>query len=97
MRKYDIVVVGGGPGGSLAAKTAAEKGLKVLVIERGKEIGDKIVSGAGVFPKMFRDFPFTRTMDLPRARISNGGFFGWFEAPPGCETIYYSVNTTPPE
>lgn len=32
--KLDLIVVGGGPGGLMAAKTAAEDGLKVLVIER---------------------------------------------------------------
>jgi flavin-dependent dehydrogenase len=36
--KYDLVVVGGGPGGLMAAKTAAEDGLKVALIERKKEI-----------------------------------------------------------
>jgi len=34
--KYDLIVVGGGPGGLSAAKTAAEEGLKVLLIERKK-------------------------------------------------------------
>ncbi len=37
-KKYDVIVVGGGPGGLMAAKTAAEDGLKVLLIERKKEI-----------------------------------------------------------
>jgi flavin-dependent dehydrogenase len=36
--KYDLIVAGGGPGGLMAAKTAAEDGLKVLVIERKKHI-----------------------------------------------------------
>jgi len=36
--KYDVIVVGGGPGGLMAAKTAAENGLKVLLIERKKEL-----------------------------------------------------------
>jgi len=36
--KYDVIVVGGGPGGLMAAKTAAEDGLKVLLLERKKEI-----------------------------------------------------------
>jgi len=34
--KYDLIVVGGGLGGLMAAKTAAEDGLKVLLIEREK-------------------------------------------------------------
>jgi len=35
--KYDLIVVGGGPGGLMAAKTAAEDGLKVLLIERKRD------------------------------------------------------------
>jgi flavin-dependent dehydrogenase len=38
--KYDLIVVGGGPGGLMSAKTAAEKGLKVLLIERKKELAE---------------------------------------------------------
>jgi digeranylgeranylglycerophospholipid reductase len=36
--KYDLIVVGGGPGGLMAARTAAEDGLKVLLIEKKKKI-----------------------------------------------------------
>jgi flavin-dependent dehydrogenase len=36
--KYDLIVVGGGPGGLMAAKTAAEDGLNVLLLERKKDI-----------------------------------------------------------
>jgi len=86
--KYDVVVVGAGPGGCVAAKTAAEKGLKTLVIERGSEIGDKIYSGCGLFPKMFRDFPFTKeVMNLPRTRISRTFSFRVLEPPPSYKTV----------
>lgn len=36
---YDAIVVGAGPAGSMVAKTMAEKGMKVLVLEKGAEIG----------------------------------------------------------
>ncbi len=36
---YDIVVVGGGPAGATAAKTAAERGARVLLLEEHREIG----------------------------------------------------------
>ena len=38
MKKYDLIVVGAGPAGVMAAKTAAENGLKVALLERKKEI-----------------------------------------------------------
>lgn len=46
--KYDVIVVGAGTAGCLAAKTAAEAGLKVCLIERKshKEIGEKICGDA---------------------------------------------------
>jgi len=36
--KYDLIVIGAGPGGLVAAKTAAEDGLKVLLLERRRNI-----------------------------------------------------------
>lgn len=39
MTDYDVIIVGAGPAGSMTAKTCAEKGLKVLVLEKDAEIG----------------------------------------------------------
>ena len=48
MEKYDAIVVGAGTAGCLAAKTVAEKGLKVALIEKKPraEIGEKICGDA---------------------------------------------------
>jgi digeranylgeranylglycerophospholipid reductase len=46
--RYDVVVVGAGPGGSVTAKTAAEHGLDVLLIERNQEIGVPVKCAEGV-------------------------------------------------
>ncbi len=48
MEKYDAIVVGAGTAGCLAAKTAAEAGLKVALIEKKPkaEIGEKICGDA---------------------------------------------------
>lgn len=46
--KYDVLVIGAGPAGSIAAKTAAEKGLDVLLIEKRQEIGDPVRCAEGV-------------------------------------------------
>ena len=39
---YDMIVVGAGPGGTMAAKVAAENGLRTLVLEKRQEIGTPV-------------------------------------------------------
>ena len=50
--KYDVVVVGGGPAGSVTARFAAEKGAKVLIVERRQEIGVPVLCGEGISRKI---------------------------------------------
>jgi electron transfer flavoprotein-quinone oxidoreductase len=57
MKNYDLIIVGAGPGGSVAAKTAAENGLRTIFFERSRIPGEKNSSGCGLGPRMFRDFP----------------------------------------
>ncbi|MBA7528967.1 Kynurenine 3-monooxygenase [subsurface metagenome] len=52
--KYDVIVVGAGPAGSITAKTAAEKGLNVLLIERNPEIGVPVKCAEGVSKEIER-------------------------------------------
>ncbi len=42
---YDLIIVGGGPGGSTAAKIAAERGLNVLLLEADQEGRYKCCAG----------------------------------------------------
>lgn len=46
--RYDVIIVGAGPGGSITAKTCAEGGLDVLMIEKRQEIGDPVRCAEGV-------------------------------------------------
>lgn len=47
-QRYDVVVVGGGAAGCIAALAAAERGARVLLLERNPKIGRKIyITGKG--------------------------------------------------
>jgi len=46
--KTDVLVIGGGPAGSMAAKWAAKSGAKVLLIEKRQEIGSPVRCGEGM-------------------------------------------------
>jgi electron transfer flavoprotein-quinone oxidoreductase len=43
--EFDVIVVGAGFGGPVAAKICAEAGLKTLLIERAEKPGEKVISG----------------------------------------------------
>ena len=45
---FDVIIIGGGPAGLMAACTAGESGAKVLVLEKNDELGKKLlISGGG--------------------------------------------------
>ena len=45
---YDVIVIGGGPSGMMAAGTAAKNGTKVLLIEKNADLGEKLkITGGG--------------------------------------------------
>jgi flavin-dependent dehydrogenase len=45
MEDYDVVIVGAGFGGPVAARKCAEAGLRTLMLERSEKVGEKIISG----------------------------------------------------
>ncbi len=45
---YDVVVIGGGPSGMMAAGRAAEQGVRVLLLEKNSHLGKKLlITGGG--------------------------------------------------
>ena len=50
-KKYNLIIIGAGPAGSMAAKTAAESGLSVLMVESRIQIGVPVQCAEGVSEK----------------------------------------------
>jgi len=55
-RRCDVVVVGAGPGGSVAAREAAKLGLSVLLLEKRQEIGSPVRCAEGIAHDMLVPF-----------------------------------------
>ncbi|MDH3393526.1 MAG: NAD(P)/FAD-dependent oxidoreductase, partial [Desulfobulbaceae bacterium] len=45
MQQFDTIIIGGGPGGLSCATALAEKGVRVLLLERKRRIGAKVCAG----------------------------------------------------
>jgi len=69
---YEVVVVGAGPAGSTAAKVLAEKGVKVLLIDKSKFPRDKPCGGGLPF-RVYKRFPYIEDKNLIES-YSYGGF-----------------------
>lgn len=54
-KQYDLVVIGGGPGGIPAAVAAARRGWKVLLVERSAFLGGAATSGLGILGYIDRE------------------------------------------
>jgi len=57
--EYDIIIVGAGPAGSMAAIEASGLGLKTLVIDKKTEIGAPVRCGENIGEKSLRDLDIT--------------------------------------
>jgi len=54
--EYDVIVVGGGPAGSTAARYAAEGGASVLMLEKDRDIGMPVRCGEAVGAEGLKNF-----------------------------------------
>jgi electron transfer flavoprotein-quinone oxidoreductase len=79
MAKYDVIVVGAGPGGTVAAKAAADKKLKVLLLERARIPGEKNMSGSYLFRDLNEElWPGFLDQDFHKGHVRIGGIsFIW--------------------
>lgn len=53
---YDVIVIGAGPAGSVAARLAAQRGLSVLLIEKRQEIGAPVRCAEGIGREVTRPY-----------------------------------------
>jgi menaquinone-9 beta-reductase len=68
---FDVTVVGAGPGGSTAAKILAEKGYKVLLLEKERFPRDK-TCGGGLPARVLRRYPYIIKDDIIESYTSCG-------------------------
>jgi len=54
--EFDIIVVGAGPAGSMAARFAAEKGVSVLILEKDRDVGYPVRCGEAISKSGVEEF-----------------------------------------
>jgi geranylgeranyl reductase len=57
MDKFEVIIVGGGPGGLCCARVLAEAGVKVMLLERKKTIGRKVCAGGITWDGLIQRVP----------------------------------------
>jgi len=80
--EYDVIVVGAGPAGSIAARTAAALGVSVLMLEKDREIGYPVRCGEAISKEGIEEFikPDPKWIAATISKFS-------FNAPDGTEVI----------
>jgi electron transfer flavoprotein-quinone oxidoreductase len=68
MDKTTCIVVGAGPAGAACAFVLAKKGIDTVLLERGREPGDKNVAAFVMFPKVLKHLIPDYAKDVPMER-----------------------------
>lgn len=84
MRETEILVVGAGPAGLMAAKHAAEAGAKILLLERAERLGGQLIKQTHKFFGSKAEFAGERGIDIAGQLIGacekNEGISIWHNA-----------------
>ncbi|HBV85704.1 FAD-dependent oxidoreductase [Desulfosporosinus sp.] len=80
MENFDVIIIGGGPAGLSAAISAAQAGMKTVVIERGDYPGTKNVMGGILYtkatdmvvPEFWKEAPLERPIIEQRIAMLSG-------------------------
>lgn len=73
--EYDVVVVGAGPAGSMAARYAAQGGAKTLLIEKRQEIGTPVRCAEGVAIRWFEEVGIEFDQSWVATRVEGARLF----------------------
>ena len=81
-KEYDIIVVGAGPAGSMAARFAAEQDVSVLILEKDRDVGYPVRCGEAISKTGVEEFikPDPKWIAATISKFS-------FNAPDGTEVI----------
>ncbi len=63
---YDVVIIGAGPAGSTMARVASDNGMRVLVVDKRKELGMPVRCGEGLGSREV----IAQDLDIPKQCIS---------------------------
>lgn len=75
--RWDVVVIGGGPAGMMAAGRAGERGKRVLLLEKNPSLGKKLLITGGGRCNVTNNTPDVRVL-LPRYKKSEKFLFSCF-------------------